>query len=164
MSSRFLQRCLPLLLVLNGLLVSPAYAGQQEGASLSPDRVATERTIAGANRPGATPFARTELFFGTSRPDGQEPVSDEEFRWFLDNEITPRFPDGLTLVSALGQFRNASGVIIQEQSLVLILLYPAENQRVSSRRIERIRTAYKNYFQQESVLRVDDPSIVWVSF
>jgi hypothetical protein len=110
------------------------------------------------------PFARTELFFGTNRPDGQPPVSDEEFRAFLDSEITPRFPDGLTLVSALGQFRNASGVIVQERSLLLVLLYPAETQRASSRKIERIRSAYKRQFQQESVLRVDDPMFVWASF
>jgi hypothetical protein len=47
---------------------------------------------------------------------------------------------------------------------VLILLYPYEAVADSSKRIERIRLLYKRDFDQESVLRVDDPYIVWVSF
>src|SRR5262245_61608276 len=36
-------------------------------------------------------FARTELFFGSATPDGAA-VTDEDFRAFLEHEITPRFP------------------------------------------------------------------------
>ena len=100
-------------------------------------------------------FARTELFFGTSKPDGTV-VSDEEWGRFLDQEITPRFPDGLTVLTGYGQFRNAAGTIIRERSFVLILLYPSETRRNAGAKIEQIRTAYKARFQQESVLRVDD--------
>jgi hypothetical protein len=99
-------------------------------------------------------FARTELFFGSAKPDGSE-VTTEEFQQFLDDEITPRFPDGLTLLIGLGQFRGSSGVIIQERSMLLILLYPAETRRDSSVKIEEIREVYKKLFQQESVLRSD---------
>jgi hypothetical protein len=99
-------------------------------------------------------FARTELFFGSAKPDGSE-VTTEEFQQFVDEEITPRFPDGLTLLTGLGQFRGSSGVIVQERSMLLILLYPAETRRDSSVKIEQIREAYKKLFQQESVLRAD---------
>jgi hypothetical protein len=99
-------------------------------------------------------FARTELFFGSAKSDGSE-VTTEEFQQFLDDEITPRFPDGLTLLMGLGQFRGSSGVIIQERSMLLILLYPAETRQDSSVKIEEIREAYKKLFQQESVLRAD---------
>jgi hypothetical protein len=98
-------------------------------------------------------WARTELFFGTSKPDGTS-VSDDKFKRFLDQEVTPRFPDGLTLLTGSGQFKNSSGVIIQEKSKVLILLYPLDDSSASNR-IEAIREAYKRAFQQESVLRVD---------
>jgi hypothetical protein len=119
---------------------------------------------AGARRAGPPdPFVRTELFFGTNRPD-RPPVSDAEWRQFLDREITPCFPDGLTVVTGDGQFRNADGAIIQERSIILILLYPVEVRRESSARIEYIREAYKRAFQQESVLRVDDRLPVWVAF
>jgi len=98
-------------------------------------------------------WARTELFFGTSRPNGP-PVTDDKFNRFLDQQVTPRFPDGLTLLTGSGQFKNSSGVIIQEKSKLLILLYPLTDTDASDR-IEAIREIYKQMFQQESVLRVD---------
>jgi hypothetical protein len=98
-------------------------------------------------------FARTELYFGTAKPDGS--VTEEEFAVFLDEVITPLFPEGLTLVSALGQFLGSAGVIIQENSKLLILLYPAELRKANSVKIETIRETYKETFQQESVLRSD---------
>ena len=109
------------------------------------------------------PFIRTELFFGSERP-GKPEVSDKEFKQFLDKEITPRFPDGLTVLKGFGQFREADGKIVQESSFVLILLYPRETLRDSSAKIEEIRALYIKRFAQESVLRVDDPRPVRVSF
>jgi len=108
-------------------------------------------------------FARTELFFGTAKPGGSA-VTDEEFATFLDQQITPLFPDGLTLLKGDGQFRGESGEITKEESFLLILLYPLQGFKESSARIESIRQLYKLEFQQESVLRVDDPLAVRVSF
>lgn len=102
-------------------------------------------------------WARTELYFGLSRSDGPD-VTDEEFEEFLDTVVTPRFPDGLTLLSGKGQFRGESGVVQKEPSKVLILFYPWTGQR--NRAIERIREIYKQDFQQEAVLRVDETSCV----
>jgi hypothetical protein len=100
-------------------------------------------------------FARTELYFGTARADNEPPVSEEEFQGFLDGKITPAFPDGLTLLKGLGQFRGANGVTIEETSFLVILLYPADARRESSEKIEFIRKLYKEEFGQESVLRSD---------
>jgi hypothetical protein len=100
-------------------------------------------------------FARTELYFGTARSDGKPPVSEKDFQGFLDNNITPAFPDGLTLLKGLGQFRGANGVAIEEDSFLVILLYPDETRRESSKKIEKIRQDYKDQFKQESVLRSD---------
>jgi hypothetical protein len=125
-------------------------------------RPVMRRPIPAAALRGSVDFVRTELFFGTAKPDGV--VSDEEFLAFLDAVITPRFPDGLTLLKGAGQFRDEEGVIIKEGSFVLILLYPLEDFRDSSRKINVIRERYKDEFQQQSVLRVDDPFAVRVSF
>ena len=103
-------------------------------------------------------WRRTELYFGTSKPDGAV-VTIQEFEDFVDEIVTPRFPDGLTLLTGDGQWRNSAGVIIEEESNVLILLYPLDDKEANSE-IEQIRTAYKDAFQQESVLRVDDYSRV----
>jgi hypothetical protein len=98
-------------------------------------------------------FVRTELFFGSAKPEGE--VTEEDFQRFLDEVITPLFPDGLTLLSGLGQFRNAKGDIIQERSWLLILLYPLEDRQDNSVKIEEIRRQYKDDHEQESVLRAD---------
>jgi hypothetical protein len=102
-------------------------------------------------------MARLELLFGMSRRDNP-PVSDAEWQSFVDQEVTPRFPDGLTIVQGYGQWRNSKGVIAKENSRVLMIWY--EPKADSDERIEAIRTAYKARFQQESVMRVDSFSCV----
>jgi len=144
------QRML-ILLVIFSWTVMPA-ASQ---APLFPQR----ESSADARNAGQL-WNRTELFFGTRKPDGTV-VTEEQFMKFLDEVITPRFPDGLTLLTGLGQFRNSSGVLIQERSMLLILLYPPST-RDSNQKIQEIRSAYTQTFQQESVLRVD--SLGMVSF
>ena len=47
---------------------------------------------------------------------------------------------------------------------MLILLYPLEGHKAASKNIDAVREAYMTQHQQESVLRVDDPFVVWVSF
>ncbi len=102
-------------------------------------------------------FLKTELFFGLSRSNGPD-VTEEEFQRFVDTKVTPRFPDGLTLIDAKGQFKDSTGTIIQEVSKLLILFYTFSND--SNGAVEQISTDYKKEFQQESVLRVDEQSCV----
>jgi Protein of unknown function (DUF3574) len=109
------------------------------------------------SRSGAQAFARTELFFGLSRPGGV--ITEADFKAFVDASVTPRFPDGLTLLSGIGQFRDASGTTIVEGSKLLILLYPRSDAQAGAK-VEAIRSDYRHQFQQESVLRTDAPSCV----
>jgi hypothetical protein len=104
-------------------------------------------------------FAKTELFFGLRKPEGSQ-VTEIEFQDFLTHEVTPHFPDGLTLLSGYGQFKTASGQIVQEPAKLLILLYPLRQARHSNQKIEQIRQAYQLRFQQESVLRTDEQACV----
>ena len=106
---------------------------------------------------GAEGWARTELYFGLSRPDGPA-ISDAEFQGFVDGEVTPRFPDGLTLLAGAGQWRGDDGAIVKEDSRVLVLLHPEAPD--VDRALEAIRGAYIEQFDQESVLRVDGASCV----
>jgi hypothetical protein len=73
--------------------------------------------------------------------------------------VTPRFPDGLTLLTGYGQFRNSAGVINKERSHLLILFYPPQ-MRDASKLIQELRETYKAMFQQESVLRTDGNSFI----
>jgi len=156
-----LQSLGAIVLTISALVASPAPVIAQAEAQAQ-ERTMIRRPIPLAARNGSLNFARTELFFGTAKPDGV--VTDEDFFAFLDEQITPRFPDGLTLLKGDGQFRGEDNVIVKEDSFVLILLYPLEDFRDSSRKINAIRRLYRAQFQQESVLRVDDPFAVRVSF
>lgn len=111
-------------------------------------------------RPVATAeiWNRTELYFGSAKPDGSS-VTEAEFTEFVNREVTPRFPDGLTLLTGYGQFKNASGQIVRETSRILILLYPLRMPGANLK-IEEIRNLYKAAFYQESVLRTDSYSSV----
>jgi hypothetical protein len=108
-------------------------------------------------------FVRTELFFGLSKPDHTQ-VTELEFQQFINREVTPRFPDGLTLLSGRGQFKTSSHKIVKEPTNLLILIYPqdrlAPRKVEQNQKVEQIRKAYKLAFQQESVLRSDELSCV----
>ena len=131
-------------------------------ASLGAGGVATYRLIGPewrivTCRTGAKALARLELLFGTAKPDGSE-VSDAEWRMFLDAEVSPRFPDGLMVLTGYGQWRSSETGAAKEKSRVVEIWYrPAAD---SDSKIEAIRAAYKNRFGQESVMRVDGVSCV----
>jgi hypothetical protein len=143
----------------NVLRAAPAYAVQQLDTSDRP--IVRRRAPAGHRRAGLA-FARTELFFGTAKREGA--VTPDEFRKFLDEVVTPLFPDGLTVTRVDGQFKGEDGVTIREDAYVLVLMYPAEGLKASSANIDLIRRIYMRQHQQESVLRADDPYLLWVSF
>jgi hypothetical protein len=142
------------------LLLLGASVGATAAPALKELVVPSAITHAATQRLSEDVWHRTELYFGSAKPDGRV-VSETQFQQFVDQEVTPRFPDGLTLLTGYGQYRNSAGVIIKERSAELILLYPLA-QRDASGKIEEIRERYKQAFRQESVLRVD--SLAAISF
>lgn len=102
-------------------------------------------------------WTRELLYFGRLRPGGR-PISDEEWQDFLDEVVTPRFPDGLTVTDAYGQWRNRDGLVADEPSSVLTLLHPDTPEL--NRRVEAITRSYRQQFQQQAVLRDRSPSCV----
>jgi hypothetical protein len=96
------------------------------------------------------------LYFGSGKESGR--VTAEAWRDFVSANITPRFPLGFTVLSAQGQWQNAQGQLLQEDSYVLQLIHPDDTE--SKQRISDIVTAYKNQFQQEAVLRVQAAACV----
>lgn len=103
------------------------------------------------------PVAQFELLFGARRKNAA-PVGEEEWAAFLAAEVTPRFPDGITVFTGQGQWRGPDGVIIKETSRMLVIWYPKKDE--SGALIEAIRSAYKERFSQDSVLRADGWSCV----
>jgi len=113
-------------------------------------------------RPAFAAYLRTELFFGMDKPTGGI-VSDDEWQKFVADFVTPRFPDGFTVDDALGQYLDGK-TLVREKSKQLILIYPRKFKTSSNRKIEEIRSAYIKAFDQKSVLRVDLPNYVLISF
>lgn len=90
-----------------------------------------------------------QLFFG-QQVGGKPTVSDADFRQFVEDELTPRFPDGLTVLDANGQWRAADNPLVRDASKVVLIVLPARGD--ASSRIEAVQGAYKRRFRQESVL------------
>jgi hypothetical protein len=101
-------------------------------------------------------MARLELIFGLASEKG--PVTQKAWTTFLVREVTPRFPDGFSVFDGQGQWRNRNGAISKEASRLLLIWYQPD--ATSEARIEAIRTAYKQRFHQESVVRADEVSCV----
>lgn len=104
---------------------------------------------------GDTALIRDVVYFGRNRPGGGS-VSDAEWQGFLNEVVTPRFPAGLTVVQASGQWRGQSGVVEQERSEIVTLLHAGDE--AARRSIAEIAAEYKRRFQQEAVLRERTPT------
>lgn len=91
------------------------------------------------------------LYFGRAIPGGGM-VSDEEWSVFVAEVVTPRFPDGMTIHAANGQWREASGNIVREPVMIIEILHPRGD--AADRAIDEIIRAYREKFRQEAVLRV----------
>jgi uncharacterized protein DUF3574 len=104
---------------------------------------------------GDTALVRDVVYFGRNRPGGGS-VSDAEWQGFLNEVVTPRFPAGLTVVQASGQWRGQSGVVEQERSEIVTLLHAGDE--AARRSIAEIAAEYKRRFQQEAVLRERTPT------
>jgi hypothetical protein len=113
--------------------------------------------------PGRTSgWADTKLYFGLGPADHPEQgVSEAKWREFLDKEVTPRFPDGLSVVDVYGQWQGAKQSSPERlRSKMLIVDYPDTQENRD--KVEAIRSAWKKMTGDQSVLRVTQP--VDVSF
>lgn len=102
---------------------------------------------------GAGPAIIAEAYFGRNVKT-RAPVTDAEWARFMQEIVTPAFPDGLTVLDGIGQWRNAAGRISREDSKVLLLVLPGQDQAAASARLAPVTAAWKARFAQESVLTV----------
>src|SRR6185295_13718600 len=97
---------------------------------------------------GLAAQVRTTLYFGSARPKGS--VSELEWQLFLRDEVTTRFPEGLTVWDAEGQWRAPKGTIEHERSKVLLLVHPDTGPARQS--VQDVIDRYRKAFDQQSVL------------
>jgi hypothetical protein len=95
-----------------------------------------------------------EAFFGRAVA-GRADVSDAEWAVFAAEELTARFPDGLSITDISGQWRGRDGQIVREATKrVSIVLTEPEAQRT---KLLAAAEAYRARFTQESVLLSEAP-------
>ena len=130
-----------------GILLAMAVAGcatvQEDAAPACP--------------PGQEHLRTAQMFFGRN-VGGKPGVSQAAFQKFVDEELTPRFPDGLTVMEGGGQWRGSENQLIREAAKVVLIVLPRRGD--TSDRIEAVRTAYKSRFRQDSVLLVTQAACV----
>jgi hypothetical protein len=98
---------------------------------------------------GQKPQQVAELLFGRKIGD-RVGVSETQWARFVDREISPRFPDGLTVLDAQGEWRdNARRIIVHEPSKVVEIVLPGKPDDVDA--LNQIAQAYKTRFRQQSV-------------
>lgn len=105
-------------------------------------------------------WVETRLYFGLGPADRLSVGVDEaSWRDFLDHEVTPRFPDGLSVLDVQGQWQGPHEAAPERlRSKLLVIDYPDD---ASNRaRIEAIRDAWKRRTGDRSVLRVTEPADV----
>lgn len=95
------------------------------------------------------PGMLAQLYFGRAMPGGQS-IDDAAWRDFLARSVTPRFPDGLTVLDGYGQWRRRStGEIGREPSTVVVIATDSGSETAA--KLESIRAEYRQHFAQESV-------------
>ncbi len=110
MTTFFSRRVFLVALLSLSLWTPSAYPGGQQTDLVQAEQAPVKAQSENIKRFVGECFDRTELFFGSAKPDGSI-VTEEDFQQFLNQEITPRFPDGLTVLAGFGQFRDSSGAL-----------------------------------------------------
>jgi hypothetical protein len=137
--------------LLAGCAAQPAAPGGNVSATLAGDA---------AHPAQAAGWVDTRLYFGLGPADrpGQG-VGEAAWHDFLDHEVTPRFPDGLSVLDVYGQWQGRGQASPERlRSKLLVIDYPdtADNRA----RVEAIRAAWKRRTGDQSVLRVTQPAEV----
>jgi len=94
------------------------------------------------------------LFFGTNIPSGGQ-VSDDDWKAFMKDVVTPRFKDGLTVLEGDGQWLDPRGDVVKEHVHIVEVAHKRDD--ATDAAIRAIADEYKKQFKQDAVLRITEP-------
>jgi hypothetical protein len=132
-----------------------AHPGQSASAAVAP-------TLQGDSaHPGQTSgWVDTKLYFGLGPADHPEQgVSEAQWREFLDKEVTPRFPNGLSVLDVYGQWQGKNENSPERLRSKLLIIETPDNAE-NRAKIDAIRAAWKQRTGDQSVLKVTEPADV----
>jgi hypothetical protein len=140
---------------INHLLSVALIALQLAACATLPGAPAVATLQGDARHPPQTQgWVDTRLYFGLGPADQPaQGISETAWRDFLDKEVTPRFPDGLSVIDIYGQWQGKQEATPERlHSKLLVIDYPDTDANRS--KIEAIRAAWKQRTGDQSVLRV----------
>ncbi|ACG77699.1 conserved hypothetical protein [Phenylobacterium zucineum HLK1] len=105
--------------------------------------------------PGQEHLRTAQLFLGGGRQG--RALSQDEMAAFVEQEITPRFASGVTVLEGGRQWRGPENQLIREAQKVVLIVLPANG---APKRLEAVREAYKTRFQRDSVVVVTQAACV----
>ncbi len=107
---------------------------------------------------GTDSFTELNVYFGLEK-GSRGTVSEEEWQSFLADTVTPRFPDGLTVVDARGQWYDTeAGRLYQESTKLLNVLVPADAADAGVDAVRDVSDVYKQRFEQQAVFYTSQPA------
>ena len=119
-------------------------------------------TLAGdpAHHGATRGWVDTKLYFGLGpADDASKGISETKWREFLDREVSPRFPAGLSVLDVYGQWQGV-GAKQPERLRSKMLIVDHEDSAENRTKIEAIRAAWKQMTGDQSVMRVTEPADV----
>ena len=90
------------------------------------------------------------LFFGFGVSGNT--VSEEDWRRFLAVVVTPRFPNGLTVFHARGQWRAVGEMTVMVESSRVVEIAHDDTPEFDQR-LDEVIAMYKQRYRQQSVMR-----------
>lgn len=143
------------------LHILPVLAALVLGLGLSRNVLSSQEPSAVLHGDAAHPakttnWVNTQLYFGLGpAEDSGQGVSETEWRAFLDKEVAPRFPAGLSVVDVYGQWLSKGAAAPERiRTKMLVIVHP-EN-AANERSIEAIRVAWKTKTHDQSVMKVTE--------
>jgi hypothetical protein len=95
--------------------------------------------------------AVSRLYLGQTTPAGA--VTELQWRAFVAESVTPRFPAGFTELQAQGHWRDDRGTITEEDTRIVEIVHGGEFP--SRERVRAVAADYKHRFAQQSVLIIE---------
>jgi len=100
------------------------------------------------------PAVKVDLYFGGEAGNGRA-VSEAEWAAFMAGEVTPRFPDGLSVIDVAGQYREPSGRMVRERTKLLVVVVFDSPAHLA--KVQAVVDAYNRRHSQNSVFRTEHP-------
>ena len=101
---------------------------------------------------------RTAQLFFSRNPDLDPKLADAAFRKFVEEELTPRFHDGLTVLDGGEKWQGPENSMLRASAKVVLIVLPEHGD--DGPRLEAVRAAYKVQFHQDSILQITGPACV----